>query len=45
MYDYVEAASLAFWDMYLKDSRSAERYLHGRDIPASSGGQVHLSEK
>jgi hypothetical protein len=45
MYGYVETASLAFWDAYLKGRPSALAYLHGQDLSRSSGGQVHLSAK
>jgi predicted dienelactone hydrolase len=45
MYDYVEVASLAFWDASLKGRPAALAYLHGQDLGQSSGGQVHLSAK
>jgi len=45
MYDYVETASLAFFDTYLKHDRAAHAYLTSTAMPTSSNGIVHVSSK
>ena len=45
MYDYVEAASLAFLDAYLKGDGRAKSYLKSTSMSTSSGGIVHVSSK
>ena len=42
---YVNSASLAFWDAYLKADPAAKRYLQSDALPRFSEGAVHLSRR
>ena len=42
---YVNSASLAFWDAYLKSDLAAKRYLQSDALPRFSNGAVDLSRR
>jgi predicted dienelactone hydrolase len=45
LYETVKVASVAFWDAYLKNSESAESYLHSPGLVDFSGGKAKLSSE
>ena len=45
IFDYVQAATLAYWDATLKDDPEARAYLRSDALPAASGGAVDLSRR
>ena len=45
IFDYVKTASIAFWDAYLKDEKSAKEYLKSDALVTYSKGAVKLSRK
>lgn len=42
---YVKSATLAYWDAYLKDSKTARRYLKSKQLEKDSHGSVSMSVK
>jgi len=45
IFGYVEQASLAFWDAYLRGDARAKDFLKSDALKRSSGGAVELSHK
>jgi dienelactone hydrolase len=40
---YVKSTTIAFWDAYLKDDRTARSYLHSHQVQALSEGEAKLT--
>lgn len=45
IFNYVECASLAFWDAYLKDDKAAKAYLQSKQLQGYSLGTVTLDAR
>ena len=45
LFSAVKAASLAFWDAYLKDDPRAKEFVRGKDLEGLNGGHVTVERK